>query len=338
MSSDSNSNQGCPVENKAVTKSNSYSLLSFFRKTPDPPTTAATKIGTPSSSCPVKESDDVNMTKGCPVKHDAGTVLPPSLEEAARHAQSPYPDQRIPLSTNRVISSIPRADDVVDVPSHQPAEVAISNDSSSHNPIKWVYPSEQQFYNAMRRKGWEGVDERTIPDVVRIHNSVNEQGWFQVRMWEQILYQNSNPRLVKFLGRPKDVSPRAWFLTNILGYRPPFDRHDWYVDAGTHRQETPRRYVIDFYEGTYLKDNDKDLRLYNVGRLSTSQNTVSTNSLPSVYLDIRPAIDSPKVVFDLFKMHAIKMFPGIYVAMNSFLSKTSNGSEGKSKENNQTPN
>ena len=37
------------------------------------------------------------------------------------------------------------------------------------------------------------------------------------------------PRLKKFEGRPGDISPKARLL-NLLGYRLPFDRHDWTVD------------------------------------------------------------------------------------------------------------
>ncbi|KAK2492136.1 hypothetical protein MC885_007910, partial [Smutsia gigantea] len=46
--------------------------------------------------------------------------------------QRPAPDQPFPLSTVREESSIPRAD----------------------SEKKWVYPSEQMFWNAMLRKGY----------------------------------------------------------------------------------------------------------------------------------------------------------------------------------------
>ena len=39
----------------------------------------------------------------------------------------------------------------------------------------------------------------------------------------------SQPRLVRFVGRPQDYSPQARLL-NLLGYKLPFDRHDWVVD------------------------------------------------------------------------------------------------------------
>lgn len=40
------------------------------------------------------------------------------------------------------------------------------------------------------------------------------------------------------------MSPRARFKT-VLGYTPPFDRHDWVVD----RCGTKVDYIIDFYAG-----------------------------------------------------------------------------------------
>jgi cytochrome c heme-lyase len=79
-------------------------------------------------------------------------------------AQSPFPDQEIPLPTERVISSIPRA--------------------KSDDNIKWEYPSPQQFYNALRRKGWE-TPETAIETMVDIHNWMNEEAWNEVMKWEK---------------------------------------------------------------------------------------------------------------------------------------------------------
>ena len=52
----------------------------------------------------------------------------------------------------------------------------------------------------------------------------------QVLQWER-LHNNrcGGPRLKKFAGRPQDYSPKARLL-NFLGYKLPFDRHDWLVD------------------------------------------------------------------------------------------------------------
>ena len=53
-------------------------------------------------------------------------------------------------------------------PSHQEAG----------SPV-WMYPSEQMFYNAMKRKGWS-PSEQDMQSVVAIHNGVNERAWSEV--------------------------------------------------------------------------------------------------------------------------------------------------------------
>ena len=61
----------------------------------------------------------------------------------------------------------------------------------------------------------------------------------------------------------------------MFRYTLPFDRHDWVVD----RNGREVRYVIDFYEGR--RENK------------------SPNEAPiSIYLDVRPALDSFSAVFD----------------------------------------
>jgi cytochrome c heme-lyase len=47
----------------------------------------------------------------------------------------------------------------------------------------WVYPSEQMFYNAMKRKGWKPMEADMKP-IVAIHNTVNERAWSEVRHLE----------------------------------------------------------------------------------------------------------------------------------------------------------
>ena len=118
----------------------------------------------------------------------------------------------------------------------------------------WKYPSPKMFYDAMIRKGHS--PNRTEMDViVDIHNSVNEQTWQYIRQWED----DPEIKLVRFMGRPEDPSPKS-IMNRILGYKRPFDRHDWWVQR---RNGTIARYVIDFYPA-------------NVG----------------VHIDARPAIDS----------------------------------------------
>jgi len=260
--------------------------------------------------CPVDHGK--MQTGGCPVKHNNSGLpykhgdkqglpfgLPPSIEESAKHPQSPLPDQKIPLSTRRIVSSIPRADEL------RPEEEGKTAPHQPESHPQWIYPSEQQFYAAMRRKGWQGVDERTIPAVVRIHNAVNERGWTQVQQWERELHGCEDPRLVRFLGRPNDLSPRAWAHTYILGNRP-FDRHDWFVDRGDGQE--PRRYVIDFYSN----ENETD---------------TAVDGPPGMYLDVRPALDSPEAAADRVKMFVRDAFPGIFSLFQTKPSSSPAGSE-----------
>ena len=51
------------------------------------------------------------------------------------------------------------------------------------------------------------------------------------------------PTLVRFKGRPGDLSPKAR-LMSMVGYSKPFDRHDWIVRRANGEE---RRYVIDYY-------------------------------------------------------------------------------------------
>ena len=67
--------------------------------------------------------------------------------------------------------------------------------------------------------------EHTVPHVLRIHNAVNERGWDEIQQWER-LRGNTNPTLVKFMGRPNDLSPRGFWNTYVLMKKRPFDRHD----------------------------------------------------------------------------------------------------------------
>lgn len=122
----------------------------------------------------------------------------------------------------------------------------------------WVYPSPASFYSALERKN-RNPNARDMGIVVPIHNAVNERVWNQVLDWEREalgLPRGVDPgsKLVSFVGKPKEVSPRARWKTLIgcvlslslpfcsssssrtdiapgaRSYTAPFDRHDWLVD------------------------------------------------------------------------------------------------------------
>ncbi|EEA24606.1 holocytochrome c synthase [Talaromyces marneffei ATCC 18224] len=205
-------------------------------------------------------------------------------------SQERAPSQTVDLPVEREISSIPRAD-------------------NSHE--KWEYPSPQQMYNAMLRKGYTDTPQDAVESMVAVHNFLNEGAWAEIVEWEQIFAKgltsgwekcrkgNENlamelakerwlsehgseeeqpqPSLVRFQGRPQELSPKARFMQTLgwlypakFGTEPPFDRHDWYITRQTPSGPKEVRYVIDYYSGPPEPSGE-----------------------PVFFLDIRPAVDTP---------------------------------------------
>lgn len=77
----------------------------------------------------------------------------------------------------------------------------------------WVYPSPSSFYNALERKNRD-PQAKDMPIVVPIHNAVNERVWEQVLQWEKEAGVEGS-KLVSFVGKPKELSPRARFKSMI---------------------------------------------------------------------------------------------------------------------------
>ncbi|KAJ1503790.1 hypothetical protein HMI54_007780 [Coelomomyces lativittatus] len=209
------------------------------------PTTGKTPPSSP--VCPVAQttqSTDPSLPK-CPV-HSTSDTLNPSNFIPQDLPNTPYSTHES-LSKQRTVSSIP-----------------------GPHTEKWVYPSSQQFYNALLRKGKETPIDH-IDIMVELHNQLNEEAWKEVLRWEKY-HRDECPKvkLLKLQGRPDDLSPKARFAGWWYGSPRPFDRHDWIVD----RCGTKVRYIIDYYSGPDEGDT------------------------PTFYLDVRPALDSPTAIFD----------------------------------------
>jgi cytochrome c heme-lyase len=211
-------------------------------------------------SCPRKDkSNELNPNNQCPLEAK----------------QQPHPEQPFKLSTERKVSSIPKAD-------------------GSGN---WEYPSEQMFWNAMIRKGWnwkdhvEGKDpqysgksgdeakfhDKDMANIIMIHNANNENAWNEILKWERALHQKEcpvGPKLKSFSGDAQKFTPRAR-IRQLLGYELPFDRHDWIVD----RCGQDVHYVIDYYEGD-----------------------LDTKTGQFALLDVRPAMDSFTNIWDRMRV------------------------------------
>ncbi|KAL9188963.1 hypothetical protein ACHAXT_011453 [Thalassiosira profunda] len=235
-----------------------------------------------------------------PLPMDPTNNMPVSNPAAAARNSLPAPGQNEALPTERVKSSIPKG----------------SSDGKASGT--WTYPSPQMFYNALARKGKldEETKEEDMMSVVAIHNCMNEGTWEKIKEWEGVLNPASEgfdgsygkkegeggnesesgaagPSLTKFMGRPTDLSPKAFFKHYILNHPLPFDRHDWTV-ARTHADGSTKdvRYVIDYYHDEAAANEEEGS-----GLPGMHEGIGDKGRIKSLLVDVRPAADGPSEIW-----------------------------------------
>lgn len=187
--------------------------------TPFPPQNSANPRS--GSSCPIKAENAV-ITSSSPPLSSTLSKLNPLNYMPSNLSQSRAANQTIHLPIERTMSSIPRGD-------------ADSN---------WEYPSPQQMYNAMLRKGYDDTPQDAVESMVAVHNFLNEGAWAEIVEWERRFARGlgygwqacrkgeegsmtgagmiaseavvPRPRLVRFQGRPNEMTPKAKML-QVLG-------------------------------------------------------------------------------------------------------------------------
>lgn len=279
------------------------------------------------SECPMHQKKNDSVTSGEEKKSSHskmynvyGQVIDPSNNMPANpNNQQIYADQDVPLSTERVPSTIPKG--TINPPNSCPVAAGKSNNTakssdSNHEKketaVTWTYPSPQMMYNAMRRKGkleespttgsvvGEDRDlEEEAHSIISVHNNMNERTWKEILVWEARYCPTDcpqGPRLLRFEGNSEKISPKA-YLKQILGFNGNrtslFDRHDWIID----RCGKEVRYIIDYYYDENKADNDELPTLHDM------------NSVASITMDIRPALDSPGALFDRLRSFGQDMTP-----------------------------
>ena len=198
---------------------------------------------------------EASKRSSCPL---AAAALDPNNQMPAPN-QRPAEDQKLPLSTQRVSSTIPNA---------------------TQDGQTWVYPSPQMFYNAMKRKGFDPKEEE-MRTVVAIHNTVNERTWREILLWEGLHPECTQERkLIRFGGKPDEPTLKARIYA-WLGYKAPFDRHDWVVS----RCGKEVRYLIDYYNGKAVMSKPV-----------------------AMHIDARPAGDDLGGVWDRIRMPLLRLW------------------------------
>ena len=138
-------------------------------------------------------------------------------------SQDRAPEQTVVLPTEREPSTIPKG----------------SGDGN------WEYPSPQQMYNALLRKGYTDTDITAVESMVSVHNFLNEGAWAEIVEWERRFGRGLSrgwdmcrrgeegamtwasidaneeeviePKLIRFQGRPKDMTPKAAMI-QVMGW------------------------------------------------------------------------------------------------------------------------
>jgi cytochrome c heme-lyase len=246
----------------------------------------------------------------CPSKSGQACPYPPLDKTPAGTTTSPSAGALNPLNyMPNDLSNAPAPSQSTVLPQSREASTIPRGDGTGQT---WEYPSPQQMYNAMLRKGYEDTPTDAVEAMVAVHNFLNEGAWAEILEWERrfggglarawracsrgeagsVLSPGSPsegrwgedraaPQLARLMGRPGDLTPKARMLQAAAWAFParyngelPFDRHDWFV-----KRDLPDgshqevRYVIDYYSAP-----------------------PDPNGEPVFYLDVRPAVDSPAAV------------------------------------------
>lgn len=169
------------------------------------------------ASCPYTPGEEPRSCKTAPKKQSTLSKLNPLNYMFSEISQERAPQQKTILDTEREPSSIPKG-------------------SGEGN---WEYPSPQQMYNALLRKGYHDTDPEHVTSMVSVHNFLNEGAWNEIRVWEGIFSQGlaegwkkcekgeagidesvadgAEPKLMRFQGRPKEMTPKA-AMVQFMGW------------------------------------------------------------------------------------------------------------------------
>jgi cytochrome c heme-lyase len=177
----------------------------------------------------------------------------------------------------------------------------------------WEYPSPQQMYNAMLRKGYTDTPVDAVESMVSVHNFLNEGAWAEIMGWERrfsrgiaegyrICKQGEEranytlgtaenpfdtttwdqadippPKLLRFTGRPTEPTPKSQIL-QWAGYVFP-------EKYGTAPPFDRHDWFVERCNSKGCKEVRYVIDYYEGAPEPTGE--------PVFFLDVRPAVDGP---------------------------------------------
>lgn len=233
--------------------------------------------------------------------------VPPEEGKAPRNASTL--SKLNPLNYMPKVLSNERAEtQTVDLPLEREASTIPRGDGSGN----WEYPSPQQMYNAMLRKGYTDTPAEHVESMVAVHNFLNEGAWAEIVDWEKrfggglrrgweiarrgeenapivtaLLERKErmsgtaeikDPSLVRFMGRPDEPTPKARMM-QVLG---------WLYPAKYNTEPPFDRH--DWYVRRFDQAGNESERRYIIDYYSGPPEPTGE---PVFFLDVRPAVDTP---------------------------------------------
>ncbi|KAH7139215.1 cytochrome c/c1 heme-lyase [Dendryphion nanum] len=266
----------------------------------------------PPPSCPMHKKT-APPTPSSP--QGACPYVPPETSSSSNNASATPPPRQGLLSRLNPLNNMPfdlsnkRAEQQSqDLPLSREASTIPKGDGSL-----WEYPSPQQMYNAMLRKGYTDTPADAVESMVAVHNFLNEGAWAEILGWERRFSgglaegyrickrgeENANaemgiddpfdtrwdnkeipaPKLLHFTGRPGDMTPKSQIL-QFLGWAVP----------GKYSSNAPfDRH--DWFVKRYGKDGESQEVRYVIDYYEGEPEPTGE---PVFYLDVRPAVDGPR--------------------------------------------
>ncbi|KAF2731358.1 hypothetical protein EJ04DRAFT_536677 [Polyplosphaeria fusca] len=262
------------------------------KKAAPPPPRVPEIASTSQGACPYVPPDTpspASSTTPAPPKQGLLSRLNPLNNMPFDLSNSRASEQKHDLPLSREASTIPKADGSL-----------------------WEYPSPQQMYNAMLRKGYTDTPVDAVESMVSIHNFLNEGAWAEVVGWERrfsrglaegyrickrgeenasIAVGQDNPfdttwtdketpppKLLRFTGRPGDATPKSQML-------------QWLGWAWPAKFETaPPFDRHDWFVERCGPSGCEEVRYV----IDYYEGDPEPTGEPVFYLDVRPAIDGPR--------------------------------------------
>ncbi|KAK5274389.1 holocytochrome c synthase [Exophiala xenobiotica] len=181
----------------------------FWADAPKPlPAVVTTSSSAPPPSCPMHKPSEPNASpypprqdspqsipSSCPVSGNSNALLKPNQPQPSSSVSESSKAQHAPsisstLSKLNPLNYMPSLSNARPSDSPQSINLPLDRETSSipraDNNTNWEYPSPQQMYNAMLRKGYTDTPAEDVESMVAVHNFLNEGAWREIEEWERI--------------------------------------------------------------------------------------------------------------------------------------------------------